>query len=476
MLCRHRRQDGIISTMALKHLVVVLPGIGGSVLETDTSDTLWDAGLPSILRLIRKPERLSLAETPLVRATGLINSTQVLPGWTAVHGYEDLITSLRRIPGAALDAGHPDQKDLAADVVLFPYDFRQSIRETAVRLADEIRNRLEHAGASAGHRRVIVVAHSMGGLVARYWLGPLGGWKVCRTAITLGTPHRGAPKALNLLVNGVRIGPVRFAGTSQLFLEWPSVGELLPRYRAVWDVRESRALYPHELPIAELKSVASRGFAIHNDIETAWDGMPRSGTAMLPRMGFSHKTPSSARWDGKRLAVTSDYPSWLPAGQWQNDDGDGTVPAYSAVPVEMDNESPVNMRVRERHGPLGSAAFVSDLILQLERWDSLSAVRGGNDRPAALGLTLEETHFVGQPVAVSVTVPRRGRAAAVWATLRSSETGRPISDVLLDDDGDRYVGEFMVADAGTYEVTITARSVPGLGDLRVSDSFVALAL
>ena len=43
---------------------------------------------------------------------------------------------------------------------------------------------------------MIVVAHSMGGLVARYWMGPLGGWRVCRALITLGTPHRGAPKAL----------------------------------------------------------------------------------------------------------------------------------------------------------------------------------------------------------------------------------------------------------------------------------------
>lgn len=462
--------------MALKHLVVVLPGIGGSVLESDNRRALWDASLSSIVDLIRKPARLSLAETPSVRPTGLITSTQVLPGWTVVHGYGDLVASLCRLPGATVDLGHPDRRELAADIVLFPYDFRQSIQNLAESLAREVRQRLEHTGAAVRDRRVIIVAHSMGGLVARYWLGPLGGWKVCRAAITLGTPHRGAPKALDLLANGVHIGPARFAGMSQLLWEWPSVGELLPRYPAIWDGQADRAIYPYELPIGGLPTLASRAYAVHKDIETAWNDMPRSGTVMVPRLGFSHKTLSSAYWNGKRLHVRSEHPAWLPAGQWQHDFGDGTVPSISAVPTEMDNESPVNIRVRERHGPLGSAAFVADLILQLERWDSLGAVRGGPDRPAALGLTLAEAHFVGDPVSVSITVPRRGSETAVWAALRSHATGRLISDVLLEDDGDRYVGEFMVADPGAYEVTVTARNVPALGDLRVSDSFVALAL
>jgi triacylglycerol esterase/lipase EstA (alpha/beta hydrolase family) len=51
----------------------------------------------------------------------------------------------------------------------------------------------------------------MGGLVARYWLGglcasvkPRAG--DCAALITVGTPHHGAPKALDWLVNGIRVG------------------------------------------------------------------------------------------------------------------------------------------------------------------------------------------------------------------------------------------------------------------------------
>src|SRR5262249_57945512 len=49
----------------------------------------------------------------------------------------------------------------------------------------------------------------MGGLVARYWIGCLEGWRYCAGLVTLGTPHRGAPKSLDWLVNGIRLGGVR---------------------------------------------------------------------------------------------------------------------------------------------------------------------------------------------------------------------------------------------------------------------------
>src|SRR5690606_41822734 len=47
--------------------------------------------------------------------------------------------------------------------------------------------------------RAILIAHSMGGLVARYYLEVLGGWDSCRALITFGTPHRGSLNALDSL-------------------------------------------------------------------------------------------------------------------------------------------------------------------------------------------------------------------------------------------------------------------------------------
>jgi len=49
---------------------------------------------------------------------------------------------------------------------------------------------------------VFIVAHSAGGLVARYYVQLLGGWHYCDALITLGTPHQGLWKAaLGLLTH-----------------------------------------------------------------------------------------------------------------------------------------------------------------------------------------------------------------------------------------------------------------------------------
>jgi hypothetical protein len=74
------------ATMAgLRHLVIVLPGIGGSVLERPASmgrpaDVVWDAGLSDIAELVRRPANISLVEHPYLRAIGLVRSRRLLPG------------------------------------------------------------------------------------------------------------------------------------------------------------------------------------------------------------------------------------------------------------------------------------------------------------------------------------------------------------------------------------------------------------
>jgi pimeloyl-ACP methyl ester carboxylesterase len=40
-----------------------------------------------------------------------------------------------------------------------------------------------------------IVGHSKGGLIAAYYVKKLGGWRRTRAVVTLGTPHRGTPRA-----------------------------------------------------------------------------------------------------------------------------------------------------------------------------------------------------------------------------------------------------------------------------------------
>jgi hypothetical protein len=57
--------------------------------------------------------------------------------------------------------------------------------------AELLGRQVEEVCARTGHRRVDIVGHSLGGLVARYYVQRLGGDARVRRVITLGTPHSG---------------------------------------------------------------------------------------------------------------------------------------------------------------------------------------------------------------------------------------------------------------------------------------------
>ncbi|MFI7328790.1 esterase/lipase family protein [Streptomyces rubiginosohelvolus] len=65
-----------------------------------------------------------------------------------------------------------------------------------VRAAAELLGRhVEEICARTGHDRVDIVGHSLGGLIARYYVQRLGGDRRVRTLVTLGTPHGGTAVA-----------------------------------------------------------------------------------------------------------------------------------------------------------------------------------------------------------------------------------------------------------------------------------------
>src|SRR5260370_35493225 len=83
---------------------------------------------------------------------------------------------------------------------------------------------------------VVLVAHSMGGLVARCFTGTMGGASAVRQTVTLGTPFFGAVKAAYLLNPG-RGAPAWLprARLRELALPLPAVHDPLPSYRCVDD-------------------------------------------------------------------------------------------------------------------------------------------------------------------------------------------------------------------------------------------------
>ncbi|WP_433016465.1 esterase/lipase family protein [Kribbella sp. CA-294648] len=65
------------------------------------------------------------------------------------------------------------------------------VRSTAERMADEVERLCEESGSEQIH----IVGHSLGGLIARYYVQRLGGAERVHTCVTLGTPHQGTVAA-----------------------------------------------------------------------------------------------------------------------------------------------------------------------------------------------------------------------------------------------------------------------------------------
>ncbi|MCW2724204.1 MAG: hypothetical protein JWN35_1125 [Frankiales bacterium] len=144
-------------------------------------------------------DRFTLADLPPVQR-GLLIGDVVAAGTPIllVHGLVDnrsIFTLLRR----ALR-----RRGFGRIITLNYSPFTQDIRAVAAQLGELVERTCEETG----YERVHVVGHSLGGVVARYYVQRLGGDARVHTLCTLGTPHAGT-YAANLFSRGLMLGAVR---------------------------------------------------------------------------------------------------------------------------------------------------------------------------------------------------------------------------------------------------------------------------
>ncbi|MBV9011069.1 MAG: hypothetical protein JO272_03285 [Pseudonocardiales bacterium] len=460
-----------------RHLVVVIPGIGGSVLETASGVAVWGPGLGGLAGALVDPARLSLAEHPRLRPVALLGSTRILP-WTVVPGYDGLLRQVANEFSLSADDIDVAREDVppkpGASVVLFPYDFRVGVAAAAERLDAEVTRRLVDRPTEG--QRVVIVAHSMGGLVVRYWLGPLRGARYCRALITLGTPHRGAPKALEWLLNGVRVGPAPVAALSSTLLaeaaevlrEWPSTYELLPRYRAVRDDESGSEHYPHELGPAWFTKQAQASFDRHREIETAWGALESAQRPeVLALFARGHATPSRAVRHGDRVRVTKVDAEWLPNVGWR---GDGTVPALSAIPIELSEDVRARRAVPDRHGPMATCPAAVEALRDYEA-EPFGSLRGDSPARPWLGLDLDEVLAAGEPFTVTAELLGTADIEGATAWLHVTPDGHPAAAAPLRMTGGEGRWEVTVPGLapGSYRIGVEAVNVPRVDRVRGGD-------
>ncbi|MFB7470882.1 esterase/lipase family protein [Kitasatospora sp. NPDC056184] len=459
----------------IEDLVVVVPGITGSRLAVDGKE-VWGPspgalvrGIASFLgsvKALRLPADLG-DDHPGdgVVPTGLVPSLHAVPGVRpVVDGYSDLVGWLERgfTLRRALPTGRPDRPgvpEVPVNLVEFAYDWRLSCRYNARLLATRVDEALGRWRATAPQRagaKVRLICHSMGGLVARYWVERLGGAEVTRQLITLGTPHRGSIGALESLVNGHRIGlgPVA-ADLTAFSRSLPSLHQLTPDYACVETPDGLR--HPRELATA-LDGVDPRLLAdagcFHAEIRQAALRRVRQGGAerlCLPVVGVRQPTPTTA-------AVTGDGRLRLIETIGGVDEGgDGRVPRFAAYPAEIALDDPVVRASFANHGAIKGHAGVRE---DLYGWLSPTpAVYRGALPAHPLGVRVAEYGAAGEPLRVEAAAGAEGEGAdtlAVRATVRDEHGGTVASRTLRNAGGGRYEGAFAGLGPGAYAVSVHA--------------------
>jgi hypothetical protein len=371
-----------------------------------------------------------------------------------------------------LEVADPDD-DAAGNLIPLPYDWRRDVRSTARRLARVAERKLAIWRSEAGtaDSQIILIAHSMGGLVARYALECLGLWRSTRALITFGTPYRGAPRALDYLVNGRSLAMfgVRLLEVTEVLRSFPSAYQLLPRYPVI-ETSEGvkRVAEVGATTLGLDPAMLDYQVKFHRELDAAiarnagdaeYRGRPYG---MVPVIGVAQSTVLGCRWFAGALASSTDQPHWLPA---ELPDGDGTVPKLAAMPTDSDEAGSRNapgLFVAQAHESLQrDDGVLTDLIARVK---ALSARRladflgpGKAGRAGELGVALADATPAGLPVAIRARAVQvlAGAAPSLEARVEPVEGGSdPLVVPLAPREDGWSTGEASGLAPGTYRATV----------------------
>jgi len=226
--------------------VIIVPGILGSRLrERGSGRELWPGSLYNIL-ISANSLGLRIDPKTLEPRADDVEAYDLFRGLLGNDFYGQIIDTLEKQGGYV--RGHPGRIADAGTrrYYVFPYDWRQDNVVTARKLdalIDQIRQ--DYGDPKL---KVDIVAHSMGGLITRYYIqygvtdvlgsndfaANFAGADKIRTAVLLGTPNLGSVNSLHSLLFGHHVGwqaiPVEALATM------PSVYELLPHPVTNWIV------------------------------------------------------------------------------------------------------------------------------------------------------------------------------------------------------------------------------------------------
>jgi len=229
-----------------KRPVIIIPGILGSELvNSETKERVWINLSESKTDGLSLPISSNLANNrDKIIATRIIERAKISNFLPEVSIYEALIQAMERYGGYTKgDWENPDAANGGLDkYYVFAYDWRLDNVENArtlIRKIEELKQKIGNA-----ELRFNVIAHSMGGLIARYaamygeqdlpsndaktlpnWNGAAHFNKI----FMFGTPNEGSMATLELLLKGYRVGGFNINVLNrETAITSPAVFQLLP--------------------------------------------------------------------------------------------------------------------------------------------------------------------------------------------------------------------------------------------------------
>jgi pimeloyl-ACP methyl ester carboxylesterase len=468
LLCLKYVTEGL-GAVRSRDAVIVVPGIMGSELMDSTNGhVLWGLSDPrwyvnawtsgSSLNALRLTDAEREGRYGRIKATRLLRFPAFAPMLRGMEPYTRLLKSLNSV------VVHPDA------VAEFAYDWRLPIAHNAGLLATALDRYLaewrRHPAQIAARRndpdetqaQAVIVAHSMGGLIARHLCLIDGVAPNVRATITLGTPFYGSPKAA-VLLSSARAAPAALPRSRlrRLAAGLPGVHDLLPNYRCVDTGSGARSLTGADISsLGGDGELADAAFQWHRRI----DGVLPPGHVQV--VGAHQPTIQSLTMaDG---VASGHYYTCRPlrGEKMERIDlfGDGTVPRESAQLPHA-----AAMPLAQSHGAIARTAEVI-LIVQDVIANRLTGPWQGVSR---IGLEAPDVVRAGQMFEVALTGADGPRQASI-AVIDISTERRIAAPEFTSQDG-RVVAHLQLHAPGLYRILVTGGGFSSISEIvLVADS------
>lgn len=306
-----------------------------------------------------------------------------------------------------------------ADLFIFDYDWRRSVFDNAALLERFAREKIPDP-----FQRFDILAHSMGGLIARIYAIRHDGAQLARL-FSAGTPFQGSVKVYATVEKGWgALNPVMggLPAFRRTMLSFPSIYELAPRYGDCCDAGAGRAFAPGESDawralkwegvdpavMTDLKIAAGRAGELRAIVETP---LP-AGVEDVVLIGVDQRTPQRVAFEASNKGAIARIRT-----TWQ---GDGTVLRDSAA-LASAALHPTSFATHEKI--LADPQIQQFLEVALTR-DVAEAIRSVKVRPRGLIRTAAGaiTELVGIVVEPDQPIYRTGDICKVRVHVRLGNT------------------------------------------------------